>query len=86
MRPTAGGLHICAFDQGCGVLLVDVESETTVRCDRDGNPQYYCLAGQHIFSVDAEGNTYLSDGFAVLEIYPSVREPRSASRQGLTDG
>lgn len=46
--------HKCSLDQGEGVLLVDIESETIPRTDKRGNPQYYCLTGQHIFTVEAE--------------------------------
>lgn len=41
----------CSHDNGLGVLLVDIDSETIPRTDRRGNWQYYCLKGHHIFSV-----------------------------------
>lgn len=49
--------HSCSLDQGDGILLVDIETETIPRTDGGGNPLYYCLAGHHIFSVDAHNNS-----------------------------
>ena len=47
----------CPLDEQDGVLLVDVETETVPATDEDGNPLYYCLAGEHTFSVDAQEAT-----------------------------
>ena len=46
--------HTCSFDQELGVLLVDIETETLPETDPEGNNQYYCLGGKHIFSVETE--------------------------------
>ena len=45
--------HTCPSDLEQGVLLVDLETETKLNTDTGGNKQYYCLAGKHIFSVEA---------------------------------
>jgi hypothetical protein len=46
----------CPFDESTGILLVDIETETAPDTDEDGNLQYYCMEGDHIFSVDEDGN------------------------------
>jgi hypothetical protein len=42
----------CPIDEDQAILLVDLETESAPATDADGNLQYYCLAGQHVFSVD----------------------------------
>ena len=49
--------HRCPEDEEEGVLLVDVETETVPETDEEGNKQYYCLEGGHIFSVDEDGGS-----------------------------
>lgn len=44
--------HTCPMDDEDGVLLVDVETESVPQTDEDGNLLYYCLEGEHTFSVD----------------------------------
>ena len=46
----------CPIDEGTGILLVDVETETVPNTDEEGNLQYYCMEGHHVFSVDEDGN------------------------------
>lgn len=46
--------HACPDDDEDGVLLVDVDTETIPVTDDDGNPVYYCLEGEHTFTVDAD--------------------------------
>ncbi len=41
----------CPQDQGEGILLADIETETIPRIDQNGNVLYYCLQEHHIFSV-----------------------------------
>ena len=48
--------HTCELDQGEGILLVDVESETIPRTNTCGHRLYYCTRKQHFFSVDEHGN------------------------------
>lgn len=45
----------CPVDEDQAILLVDLETESAPATDEDGNLQYYCLAGQHVFSVDEDG-------------------------------
>ena len=45
----------CPVDEAEAILLVDVETEMIPRTDKNGNKQYYCLEGQHTFSVDEDG-------------------------------
>lgn len=45
---------ICPLDGGTGILLVDAETESIPSTDEDGNPLYYCLEGEHPFSVKAK--------------------------------
>jgi hypothetical protein len=47
--------HWCPEDEEDGILLVDVETETVPETDEDGNIQYYCPEGAHVFSVDEDG-------------------------------
>jgi hypothetical protein len=47
--------HVCPVDQEEAILLVDVETETIPKTDSEGNLQYYCLGGSHVFSVDEQG-------------------------------
>lgn len=42
---------ICSRDHGPAVLLVDIESELVPRRNAQGNLLYYCLRGQHVFSL-----------------------------------
>jgi hypothetical protein len=41
----------CPLDQEEGILLTDIE-EIIPETDAEGDLQYYCLAGHHIFSLD----------------------------------
>jgi hypothetical protein len=45
----------CPTDNDQAILLVDLETESAPATDEDGNLQYYCKAGQHVFSVDEDG-------------------------------
>jgi len=47
----------CPIDKDRAILLVDLETESAPATDENGNLQYYCLAGQHVFSVDEDGKT-----------------------------
>ena len=47
----------CPIDKDQAILLVDLETESAPATDGNGNLQYYCLAGQHVFSVDEDGET-----------------------------
>jgi hypothetical protein len=47
----------CPIDKDQAILLVDLETESAPATDENGNLQYYCLAGQHVFSVDEDGKT-----------------------------
>jgi hypothetical protein len=42
---------ICSHDHGLAVLLVDIESERVPRRNAQGKLLYYCLRGQHVFSL-----------------------------------
>ena len=44
----------CPLDDGFGVLLVDIETETVPDTDQEGNRQYYCMEVHHIFSVSED--------------------------------
>ena len=44
----------CPYDDEEGILLVDAETETIPETDEDGDLQYYCVAGQHTFSLDED--------------------------------
>ncbi len=46
--------HTCWDDDSEAILLVDVETEEIPETDEEGNLQYYCLEGQHTFSVDED--------------------------------
>jgi hypothetical protein len=43
----------CPFDQEEGVLLTDIE-ETSPQTDEDGDLQYYCVAGNHMYILDED--------------------------------
>jgi hypothetical protein len=47
--------HTCPEDKEEATLLVDIETETVPETDEYGNLLYYCIKGQHIFSVDEDG-------------------------------
>ena len=47
--------HTCPDDAEEATLLVDVETESEPVTDEDGNLLYYCVEGQHVFSVDEDG-------------------------------
>jgi hypothetical protein len=53
--------HTCPEDEEVATVLVDVETETVPVTDEDGNLLYYCLEGQHIFSVDEDGRANPSE-------------------------
>ncbi len=42
----------CPVDDEDAILLVDVETESVPLTDEEGNMLYYCLEGEHTFSVD----------------------------------
>jgi hypothetical protein len=46
--------HTCPYDDEEGVLIVDLETESMPETDEDGDLQYYCLAGNHTFSLDED--------------------------------
>jgi len=52
--------HTCPEDEEEATLLVDVETETVPVTDEDGNLLYYCVEGQHVFSVDKDGRASTS--------------------------
>ncbi|QBD83021.1 hypothetical protein EPA93_46485 [Ktedonosporobacter rubrisoli] len=43
----------CPWDQEEGVLLTDI-NEDLPDTDADGELQYYCLSGRHVFSYDED--------------------------------
>ncbi len=47
--------HTCPVDQEEAILVANID-ETLATTDSDGELQYYCLAGHHIFSVDEDEN------------------------------
>jgi len=51
--------YSCPMDQEEATLLVDLETETMPETDDEGNLQYYCLSGQHVFCVDEDGKTLI---------------------------
>jgi hypothetical protein len=44
----------CPDDGEDGVLLVDVETESIPVTDENGNPLYFCVEGEHTFTVDGD--------------------------------
>ncbi len=44
----------CPADDGFGVLLVDIETESVPDTDEDDQLQYYCMEGHHVFSVSED--------------------------------
>ena len=54
--------HTCPEDEEEATLLVDVETESVPVTDEDGNLLYYCVEGQHVFSVDDDGRVCSSEG------------------------
>jgi hypothetical protein len=44
----------CPLDEDDAILLVDVETESEPYTDEDGNPLYYCLEGEHTFSIETD--------------------------------
>ena len=46
----------CPFDQEEGILLTDIE-EIFPATDGDGDLQYYCIAGQHTFTLDEDSES-----------------------------
>lgn len=47
--------HTCPVDQEEAILVANID-ENLAATDPDGELQYYCLAGHHIFSVDEDEN------------------------------
>jgi len=47
--------HSCPAGHPEAILLVDVESESVLQTDQEGNRQYYCPACLCTFSVDSAG-------------------------------
>jgi hypothetical protein len=43
----------CPFDEEEGVLLTDID-ETSPQTDEDGELQYYCIAGNHMYVLDED--------------------------------
>lgn len=60
MNKTVRRHYQCEQDQGVGVILVDIESESVPRQDAQGSQLYYCLKGHHVFSVEA-GRAFVSE-------------------------
>jgi hypothetical protein len=54
--------HTCPEDEVEATLLVDIETESVPVTDEDGNLLYYCVEGQHIFSVDEDGRASSREG------------------------
>jgi hypothetical protein len=48
----------CPLDEDDAILLVDAETETVPYTDEDGNPLYYCLEGEHTFSLEADDDDW----------------------------
>ena len=46
----------CPYDQEEGILLTDIE-EIYPQTDEDGELQYYCIAGQHTFTLDEDDDS-----------------------------
>ena len=42
------------MDEEDAILLVDVETESVPYTDEDGNPLYYCMEGEHTFSIESD--------------------------------
>jgi hypothetical protein len=58
----------CEHDQGVGVMLVDLESESVPRQDAQGRQLYYCLKGHHVFSVTTDRVQIPEDEDALREV------------------
>ena len=58
--------HTCGLDNGQGILLVDIETESNPRTDKRGYRLYYCTQGCHLFAVDEQGQCLLCDNRSVL--------------------
>jgi hypothetical protein len=43
----------CPYDEEEGILLTDIE-EDLPETDSDGDLQYYCMTGHHVFSLDED--------------------------------
>jgi hypothetical protein len=54
--------HTCPEDEEEATLLVDVETESEPVTDEYGNLLYYCVEGQHVFSVDEDGRASSNNG------------------------
>ena len=48
----------CPLDEDDAILLVDAETETVPYTDEDGNPLYYCLEGEHTFSLEPDDDDW----------------------------
>ncbi len=55
--------HACTQDQGQGILLVDIETETKPLKDVHGNRLYYCMLNHHIFSVGTHQQHATQEGY-----------------------
>ncbi len=64
--------HQCALDQGEGILLVDIDTETIPRKNKHGHRLYYCMARHHLFAVDLSGEV-------VPDKSPTLQEQASFS-------
>jgi hypothetical protein len=45
--------HACPFGHKRAILVVDIQAETILELDDEGNRQYYCPMCLRIFSVDS---------------------------------
>ena len=48
----------CPIDEDDAILLVDAETESIPYTDEDGNPLYYCLEGEHTFSLESDDDDW----------------------------
>jgi len=52
----------CPIDEQDAILVVDVETESVPLRDEDGNLVYYCLEGEHTFSLENQPAYERGDG------------------------
>jgi hypothetical protein len=52
----------CPIDEEDAILLVDVETESVPLTDEDGNLLYYCLEGEHTFTIENQPAYERSEG------------------------
>jgi hypothetical protein len=66
--------HACALDKGDGILLVDIETETIPRTDKQGNRLYFCTHGNHLFAVDDQDHCIICKSAFSPPLPPSPPE------------